>query len=137
MSINGYVNCLKYLINEAIQYYRISKQKSYNGIMHRINMECDIYPREKNFWDFEADKTITLIDKHIYEMTLYNAEEANTTSAQVRKILADIDHRCDPYRWYEEKNNPNPPPPPEQDPSWNEEDYAIGVEYLNETILSN
>lgn len=123
------IECLKYRIREAVQYYRISKQKSYTNVMHRINMGCDIYPREKNFWDFEADKTTTVIDRYIYEMNLYDALEARALSDRVKRTLDDIEHSCDPYRWYEDKKNRKPEIIKE--PEWRAEDFAIGVEYLN------
>ena len=137
MTNQGYVKGLKYLIEDAITYYRISKMKSYTGVMHRINMGCDIYPREKNFWEWEADKTITVIDKFIYEMTVYDAEEARITSVQVKDKLESIDHNCNPYKWYESKksatepSNENENEKKEKEPEWNAEDYAIGLDYLS------
>ena len=129
MTTQGYVKGLKYLIDDAIRYYRISKMKSYTGVMHRINMGCEIYPREKDFWEFEADKTITVIDKYIYEMTVYNAEEARLTAAEVRDRLEDIDYSCDPYRWYENRRlHPPQEEPKNKEPEWNPEDYAVGIE---------
>jgi len=125
----GYVECLKYLIGESVQYYRISKQKSYTGVMHRINMGCSIYPREKNFWDIEADKTRTAIDRYIYDMNVYDAREARRTTNNVKDTLADIDVQCDPYRWYEARNAVVEEVVKE--PEWNAEDFAIGVEYLH------
>ena len=145
MTSEGYVECLKYLIGESVQYYRYSKQKSYTGIMHRINMGCDIFPREKNFWDLEADKTVTIIDNYIYEMTVLNAHEARIMSELSREMLADIDYQCDAYRWYWERNpesDPNFDPQLElsknsenstkkadEDAEWNPEDYVIGDTY--------
>ena len=125
------VESLKYLISESVQYYRFSKQKSYTGVMHRINMGCDIYPREKNFWDWEADKTTTVIDRYIYEMNLYDALEARDIAEHVKKTLEDIEYQCDPYRWYEEKNAPVEEVKKDEEPAWDPADYAIGVEYLH------
>jgi len=141
MASQSYVKGLKYLIGDAIQYYRICKQKSYNGTMLRINMGCDIYPRQKNFWDFEADKTKTIIDKHIYEMAVYNGSEAREVEIQVKKKLEDIEDQCDPYRWYEEKRSSNNRSKEKHSASdeksiveeaeWNVEEFAIGLEYLS------
>ena len=145
MTSQGYVKGLKYLIDDSVQYYRICKQKSYTGIMYRINMGCEIFPREKNFWDWQADKTVTVIDRYIYEMTLYDADEARIKAAQVRKTLDDIDYQCDGYRWYEERFSgadgtdggngvdldKRKRKKKELESEWNAEDYAIGVEYLH------
>ena len=131
MSSQGYVDCLKYSIGEAVQYYRFSKQKSYTGLMHRINMGCEIYPRERNFWDWEAFKTITVIDKYIFEMALYDAIEARSLEARVKQILADIDLQCDAYKWYENKCSiMDSEQEEEKEYVWKAEDFAIGVESL-------
>ncbi|MCL1988960.1 MAG: hypothetical protein FWG64_13470 [Firmicutes bacterium] len=130
MSEEGYVNSLKYIIGEEIQYYRIAKQKSYTGIMHRINMGCEIYPRENNFWDIEALKTITVIEKYIHEMALYSTLESRNMATYVKKTLEDIDYTCDAYRWYENKLA-NQNQEQKEESAWNAEDYAIGVEYVN------
>jgi len=132
MSEQGYVNSLKYRIGEEVQYYRISKQKSYTGIMHRINMGCEIYPRENNFWDLEAYKTITVIDRYIHDMALYNTLESRAMATYVKEMLEDIDYSCDAYRWYENKcASQNEQNGKKQDEEWHAEDYAIGVEYVN------
>ena len=138
MTSEGYVKCLKYLIDSSIQYYRACKAKSYTGTMHRINMGCDIYPREKNFWDWEADKTTTIIDKYVYEMALYNAEEAANMAIEVRQRLADIDYSCDPYRWYESKfAQANKEEEQVKEDEWDVEEYTIGIEYVKEYLKSN
>ena len=138
MTNKGYVKCLKYFIDNAIQYYRACKQKSYTGIMYRINMGCDIYPREKNFWDWEADKTITVIDKYVYEMTLYDAEEAADMAVEARQRLADIDYNCDPYRWYESKYAQAAQEEEQtKEDGWNAEEYVIGLEDVKAYFKSN
>ena len=135
MTSQGYVKGLKYLIDEAVRYYYISKAKGYTGVMHRINMGCEIYPREKSFWDWEADKTVSVIDKYIYEMALYDADEAQNTTVEVREKLEDIDNSCDPYKWYEEnfgymaQAKQEKQQAKEKEQEWNVEDYAIGIEY--------
>ena len=141
MTIKGYVEGLKYLIGETIQYYCVCKQKSYNGTILRINMGCNIYPREKNFWDYEAAKTITSIDKYIYEMAVYDGIEARAMEAEVKKRLEDIDYQCDAYRWNEErlskmKRNEEKESGisdinQAEEPEWNVEEYAVGIEYLS------
>ena len=137
MTAKGYVKGLKYLIDDAITYYRISKVKSYAGVMHRINMGCEIYPREKDFWQWEADKTISVIDKYVYEMTIYDANEARLTADSVRERLQSIDISCDPYRWYESRLNKddskNDGKPKNKEPEWNAEDYVVGMDHL--TVL--
>lgn len=134
MTGKGYVKGLKYLIDDAITYYRISKVKSYTGVMHRINMGCEIYPREKDFWQWEADKTVTVIDKYVYEMTIYDAEEARLTAESVRERLESIDISCDPYRWYESRfakaDSTEDNVPKNKEPEWNAEDYAVGMDHL-------
>jgi|GEM_PF-3167905 len=138
MSSQGHVKCLKYLIDETIQYYRFSKQKSYTGVMHRINMGCEIYPREKNFWDWEADKTTTVIDQYIYEMTLYDAAEAQEMSSLVGEILRDINFNCDPYKWYEERYSvpaaEEEEKKEEEDTGWKAEDFVIGEIWADDGV---
>ena len=124
-SSQGYVGCLNYLINEAIHYYRVCRQKSYNWIMIRINMGCDIYPREKSFWDLEAEKTITVIDKYIYDMKFHDMIEAKDVNDWVKEQLADIDSKCDAYKWYKEKKEE---PEPVEETEWDAGDFVIRAE---------
>ena len=138
MTTKGYVEGLKYLIGETIHYYFICKQKSYSGTMLRINMGCDIYPRQKNFWDFEADKTTTSIDKYIYEMAVYDSVEARAMAAEAKKKLEEINYQCDAYRWNEERLSRNKKKDSDISDSnqvegseWNVEEYVVGIEYLS------
>jgi len=102
-------------------------------------MGCDIYPRQKNFWDFEADKTTTAIDRYIYEIAVYDGLAAREVEAEARKRLGDIDYQCDSYRWEEEKRTgkrqnedgkKRSDISETQETEWNVEDYAVGIEYL-------
>ena len=140
MTTKGYVEGLKYLIGETIHYYFICKQKSYSGTMHRINMGCNIYPRQKNFWDYEADKTTTSIDKYIYEMAVYDSLEASAMAAEAKKKLEEINYQCDAYRWNEERlskrrnkdKNPGTSDTNQAESSgWNVEEYVVGIEYIS------
>jgi len=140
MPSQAYVEGLKYRIDDAINYYRVCKQKSYSGMMLRINMGCDIYPRHKNFWDFEADKTTTVIDKYIYEIAVYDGNEARIAAVQSKEKLENIAYQCDAYRWYEERrsgvgnktnNEKQPDTKQVEEDEWNAEKFAIGIDYLS------